>query len=127
MSMNEIRSLLGAFDFTKDDVFKKISTLSGGEKVRVSLCKILNTRPNVLILDEPTNHLDIISKNRIEEIRREKGIRQDELAAALGVSRQTISSLETGSYNPSIILAHKISKFFEMTIEQVFIFDDSEE
>lgn len=68
MSMNEIRSLLGAFDFTKDDVFKKISTLSGGEKVRVSLCKILNTRPNVLILDEPTNHLDIISKNRIEEM-----------------------------------------------------------
>ena len=66
--MNEIRSLLGAFDFTKDDVFKKISTLSGGEKVRVSLCKILNTRPNVLILDEPTNHLDIISKNRIEEM-----------------------------------------------------------
>ncbi|MDY3304962.1 MAG: helix-turn-helix transcriptional regulator [Clostridia bacterium] len=66
-------------------------------------------------------------KNRIEEIRREKGIRQDELAAALGVSRQTISSLETGRYNPSIILAHKISKFFEMTIEQVFIFDDSEE
>ena len=66
--MNEIRSLLGAFDFTKDDVFKKICRLSGGEKVRVSLCKILNTRPNVLILDEPTNHLDIISKNRIEEM-----------------------------------------------------------
>lgn len=62
--------------------------------------------------------------NRIEEIRKEKGINQDELAKTLGVSRQTISSLERGRYNPSITLAYKIAKLFELTIEDVFIFDD---
>lgn len=71
MSPTEIRSLLGAFDFHGDEVFKSISSLSGGEKVRVSLCKILNSRPNVLILDEPTNHLDIINKNTIEKMLKE--------------------------------------------------------
>lgn len=71
MSPTEIRSLLGAFDFHGDEVFKNISSLSGGEKVRVSLCKILNSRPNVLILDEPTNHLDIINKNNIEKMLKE--------------------------------------------------------
>lgn len=71
MSPTEIRSLLGAFDFHGDEVFKNISSLSGGEKVRVSLCKILNNRPNVLILDEPTNHLDIINKNTIEKMLKE--------------------------------------------------------
>ena len=65
-------------------------------------------------------------KNRIEEIRKERGIRQDEFARFMGVSRQTISSLETGRYNPSIFLAYKIAKFFDMTIEQVFIFDEEE-
>lgn len=65
-------------------------------------------------------------KNKIEEIRKEKGIRQDELAKKMGVSRQTISSLENGRYNPSIMLAYKIAKFFDMTIEEVFIFDDEE-
>ena len=63
-------------------------------------------------------------KNRIEEIRKERGIRQEEFAKLMGVSRQTISSLETGRYNPSIFLAYKIAKFFEMTIEEVFIFED---
>lgn len=63
-------------------------------------------------------------KNRIEEIRNQKGIRQDEFAKLMGVSRQTISSLENGRYNPSIMLAHKIAKYFEMTIEDVFIFED---
>ena len=63
-------------------------------------------------------------KNRIEEIRKERGIRQEEFAKLLGVSRQTISSLETGRYNPSIFLAHKIAQFFEMTIEEVFLFED---
>ena len=63
-------------------------------------------------------------KNRIEEIRNEKGIRQEELAKLMGVSRQTISSLETGRYNPSILLAYKIAKFFGMTIEEVFIFEE---
>ena len=65
-------------------------------------------------------------KNRIEEIRNEKGIRQDELAKLMGVSRQTISSLENGRYNPSIMLAYKISRYFGMTIEEVFIFDEEE-
>ena len=63
-------------------------------------------------------------KNRIEEIRKERGILQDEFAKSMGVSRQTISSLENGRYNPSIILAYKISKYFGMTIEEVFIFEE---
>ena len=65
-------------------------------------------------------------KNRIEEIRKEKGIRQDELGKMLGVSRQTISSLENGRYNPSIMLAHKIAVLFGMSIEDVFIFEEGE-
>lgn len=65
-------------------------------------------------------------KNKIEEIRKERGIRQEEFAKFMGVSRQTISSLETGKYNPSIFLAYKIAKYFEMTIEEVFIFDEEE-
>ncbi|MDD7216024.1 MAG: helix-turn-helix transcriptional regulator [Anaerovoracaceae bacterium] len=63
-------------------------------------------------------------KNRIEEIRGERGIRQEELAKAMGVSRQTISSLENGRYNPSIMLAHNIARYFGMTIEEVFIFEE---
>ncbi len=66
-------------------------------------------------------------RNRIEEIRKGRGIRQEEFAKALGVSRQTISSLETGRYNPSIFLAHKIAVYFGMTIEEVFLFDEEEE
>ena len=65
-------------------------------------------------------------KNRIEEIRSAKGIRQEDFAKTMGVSRQTISSLENGRYNPSILLAHKIAKFFGMTIEEVFIFEEEE-
>lgn len=63
-------------------------------------------------------------KNKIEVIRKEKGILQEEFARAMGVSRQTISSLENGRYNPSILLAHKIAVFFGMTIEEVFIFEE---
>ena len=63
-------------------------------------------------------------KNKIEVIRKEKGILQEEFAKAMGVSRQTISSLENGRYNPSILLAHKIAIFFGMTIEEVFIFEE---
>ena len=63
-------------------------------------------------------------KNKIEAIRKEKGILQEDFARALGVSRQTISSLENGRYNPSILLAHKIAVFFQMTIEEVFIFEE---
>ena len=65
-------------------------------------------------------------KNRIEEIRKARGIKQDEFAKSMGVSRQTISSLENGRYNPSIFLAYKIAKYFEMTIEEVFIFDEED-
>jgi len=63
-------------------------------------------------------------KNRIEEIRKQKGIRQEDFAKMMGVSRQTISSLETGRYNPSIFLAYKIARCFDMTIEEVFIFEE---
>jgi len=63
-------------------------------------------------------------KNRIEEIRSQRGIRQEDFAKAMGVSRQTISSLENGRYNPSILLAHKIAKSFGMTIEEVFLFEE---
>lgn len=63
-------------------------------------------------------------KNRIEEIRKSKGIRQEDFAKALGVSRQTISSLETGRYNPSLQLAYKIAVFFGLSIEEVFLFSE---
>ena len=63
-------------------------------------------------------------KNRIEEIRTARGIRQEELAKAMGVSRQTISSLENGRYNPSIMLAYNIARYFGMAIEEVFIFEE---
>ena len=65
-------------------------------------------------------------KNKIESIRKERGILQEEFARAMGVSRQTISSLENGRYNPSILLAHKIARYFGMTIEEVFLFDEEE-
>ena len=65
-------------------------------------------------------------KNKIESIRKELGILQDEFAKAMGVSRQTISSLENGRYNPSILLAHKIARYFGMTIEEVFIFEEEQ-
>ena len=65
-------------------------------------------------------------KNRIEAIRKERGILQDEMAKAMGVSRQTISSLENGRYNPSIMLAYKIAKYFGMTIEDIFVFEEEE-
>ena len=63
-------------------------------------------------------------KNRIEAIRKERGILQEEFARSMGVSRQTISSLENGRYNPSILLAYKIAKYFGMSIEDVFIFEE---
>ena len=63
-------------------------------------------------------------KNRLEEIRKLKGIKQEELASVLGVSRQTIGSLENGRYNPSIILAFKIARYFRMSIEVIFIYDE---
>ena len=65
-------------------------------------------------------------KNRIEAIRKERGIRQEDFAKRMGVSRQTISSLETGRYNPSIFLAWKIARYFGMSIEEVFIFEEDD-
>ncbi len=66
LTETEVRSALGAFLFTGEDVFKEISVLSGGEKVRLALCKIFRNRPNILILDEPTNHMDIVGKETLE-------------------------------------------------------------
>ena len=65
-------------------------------------------------------------KNRLEEIRKAKGITQEELANALEVSRQTVGSLENGRYNPAIILAFKIARFFEVSIEEVFIYEEGQ-
>ena len=65
-------------------------------------------------------------KNRLEEIRKAKGITQEELANTLEVSRQTVGSLENGRYNPSIILAFKIARFFEVSIEEVFMYEEDE-
>jgi putative transcriptional regulator len=64
--------------------------------------------------------------NRLEEIRKQRGIKQEELATALEVSRQTIGSLENGRYNPSILLAFKIARFFGMSIEEIFIYEEDE-
>lgn len=66
-------------------------------------------------------------KNRLEEIRKQLGIKQEELAEKLEVSRQTIGSLENGRYNPSIILAFKIARFFNMSIEEIFIYEEEEQ
>jgi len=63
-------------------------------------------------------------KNRLEDLRKERGIKQEELAAILEVSRQTIGSLENGRYNPSILLAFKIAKFFRKSIEEIFIYEE---
>lgn len=63
-------------------------------------------------------------KNRLEEIRKLNGIKQEDLALALEVSRQTIGSLENGRYNPSIILAFKIARYFGMNIEEIFIYEE---
>ena len=67
----EVRSALGGFLFSGEDVEKKMGQLSGGEKVRLALCKMLQTKPNLLILDEPTNHMDIVGKEALEQMLRE--------------------------------------------------------
>ena len=66
-------------------------------------------------------------KNRLEEIRKERGIKQEELAAALEVSRQTSGSLENGRYNPSITLAFKLARYFDMSIEDIFIYEEEKQ
>ena len=64
-------------------------------------------------------------KNKLEALRKQRGVRQDDLAQALGVSRQTVISLEKGKYNPSLALAFKLARYFAMPIEEIF--DDSDE
>ena len=63
-------------------------------------------------------------KNRLEQLRKQRGISQEELADALQVSRQTVGSLENGRYNPSILLAFKIARYFGMAIEDIFLYED---
>jgi putative transcriptional regulator len=63
-------------------------------------------------------------KNRLEELRKQRGIQQEALADALSVSRQTISSLENGRYNPSILLAIKIARYFHMPVEEIFLYEE---
>lgn len=68
-----------------------------------------------------------VVKNRLEELRKQRGIKQEDLASVLEVSRQTIGSLENGRYNPSIILAFKIARYFQMSIEEIFIYEEESE
>ena len=68
--------------------------------------------------------VNLFLKNRLEEIRKGMGIKQEDLALELEVSRQTISSLENGRYNPSIVLAFKIARYFDMSIEDIFIYEE---
>lgn len=65
-------------------------------------------------------------KNHLEQLRKERGVRQEELAAAMGVSRQTIISLEKGRYNPSILLAFRLANYFGRSIEDIFIYEEEE-
>ena len=69
---------------------------------------------------------EVILKNRLEEIRKQREIKQEELAEAMGVSRQTISSLENGRYNPSVILAIKLARYFGMHVEDIFIYEEGQ-
>lgn len=71
LTTTQIRNILGSFLFSGDEVFKKIKVLSGGEKGRLQLCKILKQGPNLLLLDEPTNHMDIVGKESLENILKE--------------------------------------------------------
>ena len=82
-----------------------------------SLCYSKGTESKLSILE-------VLMKNRLEELRKARGIRQEELAEALEVSRQTIGSLENGRYNPSILLAFKIARYFGMAIEEIFIYEE---
>lgn len=83
-------------------------------------CVTLKWKVNFTMLKKGVNYL----KNKLEELRKENGINQEELADALEVSRQTIGSLENGRYNPSIILAFKIAHYFGKSIEEIFIYEE---
>ena len=82
------------------------------------MCYTKNTESKLSIRKEAC------MKNRLEELRKQRGIKQEELASDLEVSRQTIGSLENGRYNPSIQLAFKIARYFHMTIEEIFIYEE---
>lgn len=73
-----------------------------------------------------THQAGLTMKNRLEELRKARGINQEELASALEVSRQTIGSLENGRYNPSILLAFRIARYFDMSIEDIFIYEEDD-
>ena len=74
----------------------------------------------------PKKQEAVTVKNRLEELRRQAGMTQEELAEALEVSRQTVGSLENGRYNPSILLAFKIARYFGLTIEDIFIYEEDD-
>ena len=84
--------------------------------------KIRKERQNISIF--VSKERGYVVKNRLEELRKQRGIKQEDLATALEVSRQTIGSLENGRYNPSIILAFKIARYFQMSIEEIFIYEE---
>ena len=99
----------------------------------VSLIKIMESvldikRNRAIIKSEKESMLSIERggnvKNRLEELRKQRGIKQEDLASSLEVSRQTIGSLENGRYNPSIILAFRIARYFDMSIEEIFIYEE---
>ena len=99
----------------------------------VSLIKIMEStldikRNRAIIKSEKESTLSIERggnvKNRLEELRKQRGIKQEDLASSLEVSRQTIGSLENGRYNPSIILAFRIARYFDMSIEEIFIYEE---
>lgn len=76
------------------------------------------------LLSMPSKKARCLLKNKLEEIRKNRGIKQEDLASALEVSRQTIGSLENGRYNPSILLAFKIARYFDLRIEDIFLYEE---
>jgi putative transcriptional regulator len=89
---------------------------------KCNLLYILGWKVNFTLIEEP-----VALKNRLEEIRKSRDITQEQLAKALRVSRQTIGSLENGRYNPSIILAFRIARYFNLSIEDIFIYEEETE
>ncbi len=106
----EARKQLGAFLFTKEEVFKTLSMLSGGERVRLSLCKLFMERPNVLILDEPTNHMDIIGKETLEELL----LSYEGTLIFVSHDRYFVRKLAT----KLLVLTDGVSEFYEYGYEQ---------
>lgn len=111
----EVRSALGGFLFSGEEVEKKMGQLSGGEKVRLALCKMLQTRPNLLILDEPTNHMDIVGKDALEKMLNE----YEGTVLFVSHDRYFISRIATGILEfSSEETAQGNVKQYKMTYEQ---------